>query len=300
LVSALEAQSAVGFEVVFVDDGSHDDTWRQLVGLAGSTTIPLLALRIAGTGGPSIPRNTGVLHARAPVLIFTDDDCLPEPQWITSVLEAIKDGASLVRGPVRPVEGKHGAWDRSIEVAGPTPWFETSNISIRRDVFLESGGFPVLHALGRLTRARGFGEDVLLGHRAAERTQQVWADDATVLHRWLPGSYRDHLHGQRRLVGFPALRRELPGLRDSLRYGVFLNDRTAAFHLAVVGSAASLIVRRPGPLLATIPWLRRAWPDARRRGRGRAPLRLAQLVVADAVGAAALVEGSVRHRAPVL
>lgn len=239
LVAALEAQTAVGFEVVIVDDGSRDGTWDRLVALAGTTALPLLALRIAGTGGPSVPRNTGVQHARAQVLLFTDDDCLPEREWIAAVLEAVDAGASFVRGPVRPREGAHGPWDRSIEVAGATPWFETSNICFRREVFMAAGGFP-------------------------------------------------------------ALRREFPGLRDSLLYGVFLNRRSAAFHLAVAGTTAALVVRRPVPLLATLPWLQRAWPDARRRGRGRAPLRLAQLAVADAVGAAALVQGSVRHRVPVL
>jgi glycosyltransferase involved in cell wall biosynthesis len=300
LVSALEAQTADDFEVVIVDDGSSDETWRRLAALAGTTTLPLLALRIASTGGPSVPRNTGVAHARADVLLFTDDDCLPEPEWTASVLDAIEAGASLVRGPVRPVEGPHGAWDRSIDVAGPTPWFETSNICYRRALFDEAGGFPVLDVLGRLPRARGFGEDVVLGHRAAARTTPVWAAGATVRHRWLPGTFRDHLAGRRRLVGFPALRRELPALRESLACGVFLNDRSAAFDLAVVGTAAALIVRRPMPLLAALPWVRRAWPDARRRGHGRAPLRLAQLAVADAVGAAALAQGSVRSRVPVL
>jgi hypothetical protein len=59
-------------------------------------------------------------------------------------------------------------------------------------------------------------------------------------------------------------------------------------------------VAGPWALVGGLPWCAVAWPDARRRGRGRAPLRLAQLAVADAVTLLALLEGSARARRVVL
>jgi glycosyltransferase involved in cell wall biosynthesis len=299
LLATFDAQSARDrLEVVLVDDGSTDDTWQRLGGLVAVTPLRMQALRLAGTGGPSVPRNTGADAAHAEMVAFTDDDCLPEPGWVAALLDAAGAGG-LLRGPVRPVDGPRGPWDRSIDVAGPTPWFETSNFAVSRSAFVAAGGFPVDDLLPGRKAARGFGEDVLLGHALAEHLGQTWVPDAVVRHRWLPGDFRAHLSGQWRVVGFPLLVRRLPALRGALFGRWFLSPRSAAFDVAVAAAVAGGVVT-PWALTGLLPWCAVAWPDARRRGRGRAPLRLAQLAVSDAVTLAALADGSVRARRLVL
>ena len=299
LVAALEAQSAGDrFDVVIVDDGSTDDTWDQLTRMAAVTPLRLQTLRVAATGGPSLPRNTGVATATAALVAITDDDCLPQPGWVEALLAAAQVG-ELLRGPVRPADEPHGPWDRSIDVAGPTPWFETSNLAVPRKEFIAAGGFPVDDLLPGRQSPRGFGEDVLLGHTLAERIGQRWVPEAVVQHRWLPGEFRGHLSGQWRVVGFPLLVRRLPSLRRALFGRMFLSARSATFDLAVAAIVLGGLVT-PWALLGLAPWCLVAWPDARRRGRLRAPLRLAQLAVADAVTFAALLDGSVRARRVLL
>lgn len=299
LVAALEAQSARDrLEVVVVDDGSTDDTWEQLTALASRTALRLLALRVAATGGPSVPRNTGVAAATSRLVLFIDDDCLPEPSWAAALLGAASTG-DVLRGPVRPVDAAHGPWDRSIDVSGPTPWFETSNLAVPRTAFVAAGGFRVDDLLPGRSAARGFGEDVLLGQSLAAQLGQHWVPEAVVRHRWLPGSFRGHLSGQWRVVGFPLLVRRLPRLREALFGRWFLSPRSAAFDVAVAAAVVGGVLT-PWALFGIAPWCVVAWPDARRRGRVRAPWRLLQLAIADAVTLVALAEGSVRARRVLL
>jgi glycosyltransferase involved in cell wall biosynthesis len=284
LLACLEAQSVLDFEVVIVDDGSRDETWDVLRRF--ETPLPLLVLHLAATDGPSIPRNTGASRARTDVLLFTDDDCLPSADWVEGVLAAHGAGPAVVRGVVRPSDEPHGPWDRSIEVGEGSPWFETSNLSLPRSVFLQVGGFPVLDLVGTGLSGRGFGEDTVLGRRAAAVAPVRWAVNGEVRHCWLPGTFATHLDGQRRMVAFPGLIGEVPELRDQLLHGIFLTRRGLRFWLALMGVALAGGSRRAGPLLMGVPWVSSAW--------------LGQLLVADGVGAAALVRGSVREGVLVL
>ncbi|WP_231921159.1 glycosyltransferase family 2 protein [Micromonospora auratinigra] len=75
LVSSLERQSLPPgeFEVVFVDDGSTDDTPRRLAALA-AVHEHFHLVRLENSGWPSRPRNVGVEHARGEYVFFADDD----------------------------------------------------------------------------------------------------------------------------------------------------------------------------------------------------------------------------------
>ena len=308
LLAALEAQRAAPpFEVVVADDGSSDDTWEVLRRSAAQTSLPLRAVRLRDNAGAAAGRNAGVAHARAPVVAFTDDDCLPTPGWLAALVEAFEphDGGRTVdvvqgRTEPEPVEPP-GTWARSLWVTGPTPWMETCNIAYRRSAFDAAGGFaPDDALLGRAGRGQGFGEDTLLGHQVlAQGGRRVFAPAAVVHHRWRPGSFGDHVAERRLLALFPALARRVPAVADSLWAGVFLSRRTAAVDLAVVAVAGAVVTRRPVWLAGALPWLSASWGPARAR-RGALPLRLGQAAVADAAGLVALLRGSVRHRRLVL
>ena len=53
--------------------------------------------------GPGLARNRGVELARAPILAFTDADCLPEPGWAAAILArfAADPGLAILGGEVR-------------------------------------------------------------------------------------------------------------------------------------------------------------------------------------------------------
>jgi glycosyltransferase involved in cell wall biosynthesis len=295
LLEALDAQT-VAVEVVIADDGSSDGTWGWLEAITASTPLPVLALRLEHTGGPSVPRNTAATHARGRLLAITDDDCLPEPEWAAQLIGALDSGAWIAQGRTLPVEAAHGPWDRAVHVTEPTSLYETCNLGLLRRHFVELGGFPTFSVLSELPR--GFGEDVVLGARAAREGGFAWAGDAVVRHRWITTSYREHLDGLRRLAGFPWLAREVPEVADRLRAGVFLSRRTMEYDAALASTLLAVATRRPLLLVGAAPWLRARVRAARNKQRPVA--RLAREAVADTVGFVALVKGSIRHRRPVL
>jgi GT2 family glycosyltransferase len=309
LLGALEGQDLPHdqFEVVVVDDGSTDGTWEVLTSAITSTELPLLAVRHTENRGPAAARNQAATRARAPVLAFTDDDCLPSPGWLSSVLAAIAGGADIVQGQVRPRAQEleqSGPWDHTIWVGKPSPFFETCNVSYRRGAFERVGGFDECDRLLTPESGRGFGEDADLAWRVIESGgRAVFAPDALVHHRCAPTTFRRHLRGQRHTAGFPALARRSPLVSRWLQGGVFLSQESAAFDAALLGLVLAARLRRAWPLLSAVPWFRRRWRHALSGTHGdvsRALLVLGQYGLADFVTLISLLEGSIRHRRIVL
>ena len=75
VVRSLEAQTmpAEDFEVVFVDDGSPDDTWQRLENIRDSHSNVRIE-RIEHSGWPSKPRNVGLEMSRGEYVLFMDHD----------------------------------------------------------------------------------------------------------------------------------------------------------------------------------------------------------------------------------
>ena len=64
---------AEDFEVIFVDDGSPDDTWQQLENIRDSHNNVRIE-RIEHSGWPSKPRNVGLELSRGEYVLFMDHD----------------------------------------------------------------------------------------------------------------------------------------------------------------------------------------------------------------------------------
>jgi glycosyltransferase involved in cell wall biosynthesis len=133
-LSSLDAQTmADRLEVVVVDDGSvAGDTVAQVV-----ARHPNARLVRRGGAGPAAARNVGARAARGEMLLFTDDDCVPEVDWAEELIAAIRAGAEAVAG--RTLNTGGALADASAVIsrapASVEPFAPTNNLACTKNVF---------------------------------------------------------------------------------------------------------------------------------------------------------------------
>ncbi len=101
-LDALERQTLprTAYEIIVVDDGSLDQT-------AVIATERGARLLEVGHAGAAAARNAGVEIAHAPIVVFTDADCEPAPDFLERVLEPLADAnVSGARGVYRTRQDK--------------------------------------------------------------------------------------------------------------------------------------------------------------------------------------------------
>lgn len=153
-LDALARQSvpASDFEIIIVDDGSQDRTAAVVEAWAREHPESALRLLRQPNAGPAAARNHGGRMAQNPLLLFTDADCAPQPDWVATMR------APFLTDPA--VAGVKGAY--LTEQSGLVPRFvqaeyedrydrmrrlseidfiDTYSAGYRRDVFLRTGGF---------------------------------------------------------------------------------------------------------------------------------------------------------------
>ncbi|MBN1529271.1 MAG: glycosyltransferase [Thermoleophilaceae bacterium] len=281
------------FEVVVVDDGSRDGTAELLAGEQRDGTVRVVSTGRGEALGPAAARNAGWRAARAPVVAFTDDDCVAAPRWLEEGLAAsraapgcIVQGRTDPRADHRPLIP---AFSRTVSVTAAGPLYETCNIFYPRALLAQLEGF----ADGTYPGAGG--EDTDLAWRALERGVRVrYAPQALVNHAVLNlgplGMLRDARrweHAVPVLARHPALR------RAHLHRGVFWSPR----HEQLVRFLLAWVVARRSRTLALLL----ALPYARHLAfRRSGPLLAPFLLAVDLVELAAVVRGAVRNRVLVV
>jgi glycosyltransferase involved in cell wall biosynthesis len=84
------------FEVIMVDDGSRDDTWRQVV--AASADPRVRGLRLGRNVGQTAAMMAGFDHARGQAIVSLDGDLQNDPRDIPTLLAKLDEGYDLVCG----------------------------------------------------------------------------------------------------------------------------------------------------------------------------------------------------------
>ena len=168
------------YEIIVVDDGSLDAT-ADVATRYRDQDVRLVRQRNQGAASA---RNTGVANAQGDLLLFTDSDCVPQPDWIERMVAAFDDSETVgAKGTYLTHQRRLVARFVQIEYEDRydrmrnqerIDFIDTYSAGYRRDVFLQNGGFDVC--------AR-FLEDQEFSFRLAEKGYKlVFVAEARVSH----------------------------------------------------------------------------------------------------------------------
>jgi GT2 family glycosyltransferase len=243
-LEALEAQTiARELEILVVCDGT-DAAPRIAEVVRGSRQARLL---VQDQAGPGSARNLAARAASAPILLCTDDDCEPQPDWAERLASAIEHGADAAVGRTL-----NGAPQSAIATASQLVVTHLQEQTLR-----EGGVYGAANNLGCRTEAlrrvpfdpafRLAGGDRDWCAQAADAgLELVYEPKACVVHRQrltLASFWRQQLAYGRGAYLFRRRRGTRVRLENAGFYaGLVLRaakDRPAVGALAVVGQAAT-------------------------------------------------------------
>lgn len=107
-------QMTKSMEIVFVDDGSRDNTYAIAVELA--QTYPVKVLQLSRNFGKEAAMTAGLQHARGDVVILMDGDCQHSTDVLPRFLQQWRNGFDMVYG-IRSGRESEPLWKRKFSNA---------------------------------------------------------------------------------------------------------------------------------------------------------------------------------------
>lgn len=145
LHALLPQASQMAVEILVVDDGSTDNT------AAVVAEYPGVRLITQSNAGPAAARNRGATEATGSILLFTDDDCVPNPDWLATMLRSFADAEVIgAKGAYRTLQRQIVARFVQLEYEDKyrfmssqreIDFIDTYSGAYRRENFLEMKGY---------------------------------------------------------------------------------------------------------------------------------------------------------------
>lgn len=86
------------YEVIFVDDGSTDKTWNEIIGLSKNYKKNMRAIKFSKNFGKEMATTAGIEHAKGSAVIIIDADGQHPPELIPLFVEKWEQGSNTVVG----------------------------------------------------------------------------------------------------------------------------------------------------------------------------------------------------------
>lgn len=172
LPTLAEQTTSEHYEIIVVDNGSTDSTIEVVTEL--SSRWPFIRLITESKPGSAAACHAGALAAKAPLIMFVDDDMLAVPELVEEHLHKhVESPESCVLGQILSAESEH-PFERmlayifdgprlSLPNRDPEPSdYWSGNVSMPRSVYLGLGGY------NQVFSQLGYGKDVDFGKRLVE------------------------------------------------------------------------------------------------------------------------------------
>lgn len=189
-LNAVVHQITPGRSLIIVNDGSHDN---QYVNVIKKYKDYLTYLTLPSNQGPAAARNVGAKISMGNYIIFTDDDCIPPPDWLNILSDYITvyPEADLIGGPTKPLLSEKPSLIEQFlcqQKMYPQPSYHihgiyclpTANFAIKRDLFIKMAGFDERFKLAG-------GEDLHLTQKIKTSGATIHIYDKWVTNHWHSG-----------------------------------------------------------------------------------------------------------------
>lgn len=147
-LACLRAQTlpSTEYEVIVADDGPSDATAALVAAWNRQPGAPIRYVPVTATQGPAGARNAGWRMASGAIVAFTDDDCLPEPEWLAAGVAACVEADAVTGRTIVPLPAEPTDFEQN--TAGlATAEFITANCFVRKAVLEAVGGFDERYTL---------------------------------------------------------------------------------------------------------------------------------------------------------
>jgi GT2 family glycosyltransferase len=184
LLDSLFSQTlpAEEYEVIVVCDHPTDGSNQSVRNLCQGCSRLRLIERWQRRG-PAAARNAGAKIAQGKYLAFTDDDCVPSPQWLEKVVETFERHAAIgVEGRTITVPAETTPLTHQVENEGQMDLVPTCNAACLREAFEKIGGFSEEFSFP-------FNEDADFTWRLASLGEICYAPGALVVHPPRPETF---------------------------------------------------------------------------------------------------------------
>lgn len=131
------------YEIIVADDAGEEAALREVeaVMISSGSRAPIRYVPVKEKHGPAAARNQGWKAAQGEIVAFTDDDCIPAPDWLRHGIESFSGDVIAVWGrlamplPEKPTDYEWNASGLSRAV------FVTANCFVRKTALQACGGF---------------------------------------------------------------------------------------------------------------------------------------------------------------
>lgn len=215
------------YEIIVVSDGEDKTTLEALQFFTESSMPPVKYFQLPEKKGPAAARNAGWREASGELIAFTDDDCIPDVNWLKSFWDAFNRrpyiNVAFTGRTVVPISQIPTDYELNISHL-ETAEFITANCACTKNALIETGGFDEAFTMA-------WREDSDLQFKMLERGMPIFkVQGATVIHPVRKTKWGISLKNEKKGMFNALLYKKFPELyqikiqpqRPWLYYGILL------------------------------------------------------------------------------